>query len=146
MITDETGQIRFPVLAPGSYVLDIEVRATFPVFSTWTPLRQTPCHPEFFAGHPTVTPAGITALQNYFGEAVNVNVTSTSLAGVTRHYNSLEQIIQDVNGARIWAGFHYRSTMVRSNVLGRAVANWVNLNLMQPLDDHDDEGEDNDGH
>jgi hypothetical protein len=65
---------------------------------------------------------------------------------VTRHYNSLEQIIQDVNGARIWAGFHYRSTLVRSNVLGRTVANWVNDNLMRPLDDYDDEGEDNDGH
>jgi hypothetical protein len=63
---------------------------------------------------------------------------------VTRRYNSLEQIIQDVNGARIWAGFHYRSTLVRSNVLGRTVANWVNDNLMQPIDD--DEGEDNDGH
>ena len=122
------------------------IRATFPVFSTWTPLRQTPCHPEFFAAHGTVTPAGITALQNYFGDAVNVDVTSTSLAGVTRHYNSLEQIIQAVNGARIWAGFHYRSTLVRSNVLGRTVANWVNDNLMQPLDHHDDEGEDNDGH
>jgi hypothetical protein len=122
------------------------IRAMFPaMFLTWTPLRPTPCHPEFFAGHGTVTPAGITALQNYFGDAVNVDVTSTS-SGVTRHYNSLEQIIQDVNGARIWAGFHYRSTMVRSNVLGRAVANWVNLNLMQPLDHYDDEGEDNDGH
>src|SRR5436309_386054 len=122
------------------------IRSTFPVFSTWTPLRQTPCHPEFFAAHGTVTPAGITALQNYFGDAVNVDVTSTSLAGVTRHYNSLEQIIQAVNGARIWAGFHYRSTLVRSNVLGRTVANWVNFNLMQPLGHYDDEGEDNDGH
>jgi hypothetical protein len=120
------------------------IRATFPLFSTWTPLRQTPCHPEFFAAHGTLTPAGITALKNYFGDAVNVDVTSTSLAGVTRHYNSLEQIIQDVNGARIWAGFHYRSTLVRSNVLGRSVANWVNENLMQPLGDHDDEGENND--
>jgi len=51
-----------------------------------------------------------------------------------------------VNGARIWAGFHYRSTLVRSNVLGRTVANWVNDNLMQPLDDYNNEGEDNDGH
>jgi len=68
------------------------IRATFPAFSTWTPLRQTPCHPEFFAAHGTGTPAGITALQNYFGDAVNVDVTSTVLAGVTCHYNSLEQI------------------------------------------------------
>ena len=39
----------------------------------------------------------------------------------------------------------YRSTMVRSNVLGRTVANWVNVNLMQPLDHYDDKDEDNNG-
>src|SRR5262249_52412262 len=77
------------------------IRAMFPLLSTWTPLVPTPCHPEFFAGHGAITPAGITALQNYFGDAVNVDTTSTSKPGVTRHYNSLEQIIQDVNGARI---------------------------------------------
>jgi len=117
------------------------IRATFPLFSTtWQPLgvqatppQPTPCHPEFLSAHGTVTPAGITALQDHFGDAVNVDLTST-FSGVTRHYNSLEQIIQDVNGARIWVGYHYRSTMVRSNVLGRTVANWVNDNLMQPLD------------
>ena len=39
---------------------------------------------------------------------------------------SLNQIIEDVNAARIYTGFHYRSTLVRSNALGIAVANWVN--------------------
>src|SRR5262245_15073625 len=44
------------------------IRATFSVFGeTWTPLGQvvkqpTPCHPEFFSAHGTVTPAGIIAL------------------------------------------------------------------------------------
>jgi hypothetical protein len=62
-----------------------------------------------------------------------VTTTSTSLPGVTRHYTSLNQIIADVNLARIYAGFHYRSTMVRSNTLGIAVANWVNGNMMTVL-------------
>jgi hypothetical protein len=52
-----------------------------------------------------------------------------------------------VNLARIYAGFHYRSTMVRSNTLGIAVANWVNDNMMTVLPEspfgRDDE--DNDG-
>jgi hypothetical protein len=118
------------------------VRAVFGD-NTWTPLRQTPCHPEFFAGHGTLSPAGITALQNHFSDAVNVDATSTSLVGVTRHYTSLNQYIEDVNLARIYSGFHYRHTMQRSNVLGRAVANWVNDHMMVPLDD--DDGEDDCG-
>ena len=102
--------------------------------TNWTPLRQTPCHPEFYAAHGTLTPAGITAIQNYRGgDAIDVTITSTSLPGPTRHYTSLNQIIDDVNVARIYAGFHYRSTLVRSNSLGIAVANWVNDNMMTVL-------------
>jgi hypothetical protein len=58
-----------------------------------------------------------------------------------------KQIIEDVNVARIYAGFHYRSTLVRSNTLGIAVANGVDDNMMTALaessfsrDDKDDDG------
>jgi hypothetical protein len=116
--------------------------------TNWTPLRQTPCHPEFYAAHGTLTPAGITAIQNYLGQdTIDVTTTSTSLPGVTRHYTSLNQIIEDVNVARIFTGFHYRSTLVRSNRLGIAVAKWVNGNLMTVLPESPlgPDDEDNDG-
>jgi hypothetical protein len=104
--------------------------------TNWTPLRQTPCHPEFYAGHGTVTPAGISAIETYRGsDTIDVTITSTSLPGATRYYMSLNQIIEDVNLARIYAGFHYRSTLVHSNTLGIAVANWVNDNMMTVLPD-----------
>src|SRR5262245_35849765 len=115
----------------------------------WMPLRQTPCHPEFYAAHGTITPAGITAIQNYLGsDGIDVTTISTSLPGAARHYTSLNQIIQDVNAARIYAGFHYRSTLVRSNPLGIAVANWVNDNMMTVLPESADspDDDDNDGH
>src|SRR5262249_3101509 len=114
----------------------------------WMPLRQTPCHPEFYAAHGTITPAGIIAIQNYLGsDDIDVTTTSTSLPGASRHYTSLNQIIEDVNAARIYAGFHYRSTMVRSNTLGIAVANWVNDNMMTVLHERPDgpDDDDNDG-
>jgi hypothetical protein len=102
--------------------------------TNWTPLGSTPCHPEFYAGHGGVTPAGITAIRNYLGsDAIDVTTTSTSLLGVSRHYTSLNQIVNDVNSARVYTGFHYRTTMVASNTLGIAVANWVNDNMMTVL-------------
>ena len=116
--------------------------------TNWTPVRQAPCHPEFYAAHGTLTPAAITAIQNYLGsDVIDVTITSTSLPGATRYYTSLNQIIDDVTSARIYTGFHYRSTLVRSHTLGIAVANWVNDNLMtvrpESLVDPDDQ--DNDG-
>ena len=66
---------------------------------------------------------------------------------MTRHYTSLNQIIEDVNVARIYTGFHYRSTMVRSNTLGIAVANWMNDHMMTALPErpHGRDDEDSDG-
>jgi hypothetical protein len=117
--------------------------------TNWTPLRTTPCHPEFYSAHGTVSPAAITVIQNYRGsDAIDVTTISTSLPGVTRHYTSLNQIIEDINVARIYTGFHYRSTMVRSNPLGIAIGNWVNDNMMMVLPESalGPDDKDNDGH
>jgi len=116
--------------------------------TNWTSLRQPPCHPEFYAAHGTLTPAGITAIQNYLGrDTIDVTTTSISLPSATQHYTSLNQIIENVNVARIYTGFHYRSTLARSNTLGIAVANWVYRNMMTALSDRPlgPDDEDNDG-
>jgi hypothetical protein len=84
--------------------------------------------------HGTLTPAAITAIRHYHGsDTIDLTITSTSLPGATRDYTSLNQIIDDVNLARIYTGFHYRSTLLRSNALGIAVANWVNDHMMTVL-------------
>ena len=109
------------------------INTTFPG-TNWVPLRQTPCHPEYYAAHGTLTAAGTGALQNYFGDAIDVDATSTTLVGVTRHYTSFDGMLDEVNRARIYAGFHYRSTLVRSNVMGRYISSFVDTEIMQPLD------------
>jgi hypothetical protein len=116
--------------------------------SNWTPLRQTPCHPEFYAGHGALTPTGLSAIRHYLGtDTIDVNTTSSSLAGVSRHYTSISQIIGDINSARVWAGFHYLTTMVRSNTLAFAIADWIDANMMTVLPESPlgPDDEDNDG-
>jgi hypothetical protein len=104
--------------------------------TNWTPVRQTPCHPEFYAAHGTLTPAAIATIGLYRGgDSIDVTIGSTSLPGATRHYTRLSQLVEDVNAARIYTGFHYRFTLLRSNALGIAVANWVNDNMMTLLPD-----------
>jgi len=116
--------------------------------SNWTPLRQTPCHPEFYGAHGSVTPAGLAAIRHYLGtDTIDVNTTSSSLPGVSLHYTSISQIIADIRDARVWSGFHYRTTMVRSNTLAFAIADWIEANMMMVLpesplgpDDTDNDG------
>ena len=116
--------------------------------SNWTPLRQTPCHPEFYAAHGSVTPAGLVAIRHYLGtDSIDVNTTSSSLPGVSRRYTSITRIIEDIVNARVWAGFHYRTTMVRSNMLAFAIADWIDANMMTVLPESPvgPDDEDNDG-
>jgi hypothetical protein len=117
--------------------------------SNWMPLRQTPCHPEFYAGHGALTPTGLAAIRHYLGtDSIDVNTTSISLPGVSLHYTAISQIIEDLTNARVWSGFHYRTTMVRSNTLAFAIADWIEANMMTVLPEspHDPDDKDNDGY
>jgi hypothetical protein len=100
----------------------------------WMPLVTTPAHPEYPAGHPSQNGAAATVLLSYFDDAQMFTLT-TRLAGVdvSRTYTSISQARTDGNNARVWGGMHYPSTVAVSDTLGEAVANYVNLNAMQPL-------------
>ena len=41
----------------------------------------------------------------------------------------------DGNNARVWGGMHYPSTVVVSDAVGEAIANYVNLNAMLRIHD-----------
>jgi hypothetical protein len=62
--------------------------------------------------------AGIGALRAIAGkDDVDVSVTCPRI-GVTRHFASLSEMLQESEDARIWAGLHFRSTAVESTEMG----------------------------
>ncbi len=78
--------------------------------STWTPLV-TGNHPEYPSGHACFTGAVTESLRNYFGtKHVELTVFST-VTGTTRVYERLDELVSDVENARVWGGLHYRTTM-----------------------------------
>ena len=100
----------------------------------WMSFVTTPAHPEYPAGHPSQNGAAATVLLSCFDDAQTFTLT-TRLAGVDvpRTYTSISQARSDGNNARVWGGMHYPSTVAISDTLGESVANYVNLNAMQPL-------------
>ena len=95
----------------------------------WQPLVNTPCHPEYPAGHPSLNGAAATVLLSYFDDEQRFILTTTGLP--SRTYTSITQARSDGNNARVWGGMHYPSTVVISDEVGEAIANYVNLNSMQ---------------
>ncbi len=96
---------------------------------TWQPLVNTPCHPEYPAGHPSQNGAASTVLLSHFGDQQVFTLTTTGLPN--RTYTSITQARSDGNNARVWGGMHYPSTVAISDGMGEAIATYVNRNSMQ---------------
>lgn len=100
---------------------------------TWQPLRPTPNHPEYPSAHACHTTAVTVALEKFFGTGA-VPLTLDSLAtGETRRYDRLKEVAQEVNRARVWAGFHFRNSDEDGSTLGRKVGRYVVHNLFRPV-------------
>jgi hypothetical protein len=97
----------------------------------WLPLINTPPHPEYPAGHPSLNGAAATVLLSHFDDAQTFTLTTTGQP--SRTYTSISQARSDGNNARVWGGMHYPSTVEISDAEGEAIANYVNEHSMQRL-------------
>jgi hypothetical protein len=97
----------------------------------WLPLINTPSHPEYPAGHPSLNGAAATVLLSYFVDRQLFTLTTPGLP--SRTYTSISQARRDGNNARVWGGMHYPSTVAISNAEGKAIATYVNENAMRRL-------------
>jgi hypothetical protein len=98
----------------------------------WLPLIDTPSHPEYPAGHPSLNGAAATVLLRHF--RADQTFTLTTAGQPSRTYASITQARSDGDNARIWGGMHYPSTIAISDAEGEAIADYVNANAMQPRD------------
>ena len=73
-------------------------------------------HPEYPSGHSCFTGAVTESLRNYFGtKHVRIVASSTAVgAGPPRTYETIDELVKDVENARVWGGLHFRSTMQES--------------------------------
>ena len=104
---------------------------------TWQPLGATPNFPEYPSAHACHSTAVVRALDAFFGTD-KVSLTLTSRApGVTMRthtYRRLHDVVKDVDWARVFVGFHFRSSDLQGSALGRKVGRYVARHYFQPAD------------
>jgi hypothetical protein len=111
---------------------------------TWVPWLDfypagTPAHPEYPSGHSTVSGSAAFVLAAAFGENTAFTVTSDVRPG-TRSFSSFSDAVAEIANARVFGGIHFRTSCVRANTLGRAVADYVSRHALRARgDDRDDE-------
>jgi hypothetical protein len=84
--------------------------------TTWLP-HVVGNHPEYPSGHSCFTGAVTESLHQYFGTK-KVKLVITSLApgaGPPRTFETLDDLVADVQNARVWGGLHYRSTVEQTS-------------------------------
>ena len=79
--------------------------------ASWTPLIDTPMHPEFPSAHSVLAASVGAVLKADIGSGTSVALSTTSptAKGVTRRWANTEAFVKEVADARIYAGIHYRS-------------------------------------
>ena len=88
----------------------------------WTPLFATPAHPSYISTHSDLSAVGKTILSAYFGDDEAFTFT---IAGDSRHFDSLAQAELDAANSRLWGGIHFRFDNEAGLALGRGVGERV---------------------
>jgi hypothetical protein len=101
---------------------------------TWQPLIPTPNHPEYPSAHACHTTAIAETLERFFGPGRLRFSLDSLVTGETRSYTRFREVVEEVNNARVWAGFHFRYSQEDGSRIGRKVARFVVRNFFQPLD------------
>lgn len=91
--------------------------------AAWTPLIDTPMHPEYPCAHCILAGALGAVLQAEIGAGPTPTLTTTSVTanGVARSWTKVEDFVQEVANARIYAGVHYRNSTEVGAAMGKKI-------------------------
>jgi hypothetical protein len=91
--------------------------------ASWTPLIDTPMHPEYPCAHCIVGAAVATVLQAEVGTATATTLTTSSPSanGAVRTWTTFDAFVEEIANARVYAGVHYRSSANAGIVMGRQI-------------------------
>jgi hypothetical protein len=114
---------------------DIDNNAATERDAAWQPIDATPMHPEYPCAHCISSASLVGVMEVVFGtaEMPEVSIASPTAPGVVHHWTNVRAFSDEVSEARIWAGFHYRSSTGVGQDMGFKIGEYVAKNFMQPV-------------
>jgi hypothetical protein len=100
----------------------------------WLPLLPNPPYPDHPSGHLGLSGSIGKTLEQFF-ETDGIGWTDTNNAGLTRSFTSFSQAVDEIVGARIWSGIHFRNADEQAAHLGRQIARWRQNHYFEPVRD-----------
>lgn len=108
--------------------------------ASWTPLLGTPNHPEYPSAHGCLTASVGDVLATLLGtSSFNLTIHGSQGGGTTLTTSQTFATESDLDAqlvdARIWIGFHFRTSTVAGETIGHSVADWALQRFFLPGDD-----------
>jgi hypothetical protein len=100
---------------------------------SWRPLGATPNFPEYPSAHACHSSAVVGALDAFFDTDKVPFTLDSRVTHTTRTYNRLQDVVKDVDLARVLVGFHFLNSDLQGTSLGRKVGRYVADHFFQPL-------------
>jgi PAP2 superfamily len=102
----------------------------------WTPLAVTALDPSYAGAHAEISQSAAVALSEFFGtDRLDFSLTTPSLPGVARSFQSFSQAADEAAVSRIYAGQHFRYDEDAGQALGDQVGDFVSDRILKPVRD-----------
>lgn len=100
---------------------------------SWTPLIETPMHPEYPCAHCITSSVVGAVLQAEIGTGPTPTLTTTSyISGATRSWTKIDDFVQEVSNARVYAGVHYRNSSEVGAAMGKQIGEMAAAKFLRP--------------
>jgi hypothetical protein len=106
----------------------------------WLPLVPNPPYPEHPSGHLGLSGSMGKTLQQFF-HTDKLAWTDTNVAGRTRSFTRVSDAVDEIVGARVWSGIHFRNADEASVRIARKIAKYRDRHYFNKIDhdEHDDD-------
>jgi hypothetical protein len=101
----------------------------------WTPMNDTPMHPEYPSQAAINCGVVIGVLESVFGPKPALLFTATDLFNPSqkRQFNSITEMDEEHRNVRIWGGIHFRNSLEVGYDMGQKIAGYLIDNSLKPV-------------
>jgi hypothetical protein len=98
------------------------------------PFIPAPCFPSYPSAHASSAYAAARIIQKIWGPTGHaITLTTPHLPGIVLHYWRIDQIVADIDDARVYGGIHFRFDQDAGAHQGRSIGKYVLETLMRPV-------------
>jgi hypothetical protein len=104
----------------------------------FVPFIATPCFPSYPSNHAAGSNSAAEVMRRLYGAGGHaITMANPAVPGITLHYNTLRQITDDIDDARVYGGIHFRFDQDAGRRLGREIAGFIYKHNLRSAQDPD---------